>query len=221
MRQCDRGINTEFTAGVWVFGTRGFQGVYARTVTQYTPARRAGIREENSLTGERDVIAEVNGEPVESSDQFLAAIGRLPFESIVKLSIRRRKPGGEIQAIPIEVKLAKRFTSPQRPFYSQVPKYQWRGLSVDYYTAIDEFAARSRLVDPQGCVAIISVANDSAAWKAGLRPGMFLTKIGDRRVKDESEFREATQAASGPVKVSTTARADAARLETQTFELPP
>jgi serine protease Do len=202
-------------------GGQSLSGVYVRRVMQHAPATRAGLREENPRTGEVDVIAEVNGEAIDSRDRFLLAIGRLPFESIVKLTIRRGKIGGEMETVPIEIKLAKRFAPPERPFFPALPLPPWRGISVDYFTAIDEYAARARLVDPEGCVAIVAVATDSTAWRAGLRPGQFLTHLGEARIKDETEFIEAARDARGVVKVKTTARSDGIRLEPQIYELAP
>jgi S1-C subfamily serine protease len=197
------------------------QGVYVRKTTQHAPAQLAGIREENPRTGEIDVIAEVNGEPIESAERFLLAIGRMPFEATARLTIRRGKMGGEMQTISVEVKLAKRYTSPRRPYLPQLPQNLWRGVTVDHYTAIDDFAARARLVDVEGCVAIIKVAVDSPAWKAGLRPGQFVARIGDDRITDVKEFIRATAKSSGPVKVTTTAWPDGIRLEPQSYEVAP
>lgn len=202
-------------------GGQSRRGVYVRQVMQHAPAAQAGLREENPRTGDVDVIAEVNGVAMETPDNFLLAIGRQPFESIVKLTIRRGKIGGEMETIPVEVKLAKRYSPPERPFFPAIQTPPWRGISIDYFTAIDEYAARARLVDPEGCVAIVAVATDTAAWKAGLRPGQFLTHIGEMRIKNEKEFVQATHDLKEPVKVTTTARSDGIRLEPQVYELTP
>ena len=58
---------------------QGRKGVYVRQVMQHSPAQVAGLHEENPRTGEVDLITSINGAPIESSQELLAAIGRLPF----------------------------------------------------------------------------------------------------------------------------------------------
>lgn len=202
-------------------GGQGAKGVYARQVTDHSPAKLAGIREENPRTGEVDLITKVNDLPVETTEELLLAVGRLAFGDQVRLTVKRGKIADESPPLQIECTLAKRYASSARPLFAQKPKLVWRGVSVDYFTAIDDFAARARLVDPAGCVVIAGVEPDSAAWKAGLRRGMFLSKINDQRIRTEAEFHEAAKPLTGAVKFVTTSRADGLRIEPQTYELAP
>lgn len=202
-------------------GGQGQRGVYARQVTDHSPAKNGGIRAENPRTGEVDIIAQINGAAVESGQHLLSIISRLSFGDKIQLTVKRGKIGNLSSPMQLECTLAKRFASPLRPAFSLKPKYTWRGVTVDHFTAIDDFAARARLVDPQGCVVILSVDQESAAWKAGLRAGMFLSKVNDVRIKSEAEFQEATKSLSGAAKLVTTSRADGLRIEPQTFELAP
>lgn len=200
---------------------QGRKGVYVRQVMRHSPAERAALREENPRTGEVDLISAMDGELIESTQELLAKIGRQPFGANISLTIHRGMLGGEKKIFEAKCVLGKRFVSQDRPPYSQQPPTMWRGMKVDHYTAIDEYAARARLVDPKGCVVIVSVDSNSSAWKAGLRPGMFLTKIGEVRVADVAAFTKATGHVNGTVKVMTTARADGVQLEPQTFEIAP
>src|SRR5690606_133005 len=79
----------------------------------------------------------------------------------------------------------------------------WRGMQVDYSTAaptaaIDQ-AAMQNLVDPEGCVAVVEVAPGSAAESAGIKPGMFISHVGDQRVTSPDEFYEAVEGAADTV----------------------
>lgn len=197
------------------------KGVYVRQVTDHSPAKLANLREENPRTGEIDVITKVNEKAIETPEQLLSAVGRLPFGEKVQLTVRRGKIGEEHAPFQVECTLAKRFANPARPIYSQKLALAWRGLTVDHFTAIDDFSARARLVDPEGCVVIAKVDVDSSAWKAGLRRGMFISKINDRRIKNEADFEEWVNSISGAAKVVTTSRPDGLRLEPQSYELAP
>jgi serine protease Do len=197
------------------------RGVYVRQVTEHSPAKLAGLREENRRTREVDIVTQINGANVESSQQLLSRVSRLPFGEKVLIAFTRGKPGERSSAMQVECTLGKRYANPARPAFSQKPKYCWRGVAVDHLTAIDDFAARARLVDPEGCVVITAVDQESAAWKAGLRAGMFLSHVGGARVKSEADFEQAAKALSGPAKLITTSRSDGLRMQPQTFELAP
>jgi serine protease Do len=73
----------------------------------------------------------------------------------------------------------------------------WRGIRVDYATALDAAAwmtaIESKAYDPEGCVLVAEVEQNSPAWKAGLRPGMFISHAAGRRVTTPGEFRAAVQ----------------------------
>jgi S1-C subfamily serine protease len=81
-------------------------------------------------------------------------------------------------------------------------------LQVDYSTAaplnsIDQ-AAMQNLVDPEGCVAVIEVEPGSAADSAGIKPGMFISHVGERRVVSPDEFYEAVEGADETVNLKFT-----------------
>jgi serine protease Do len=72
----------------------------------------------------------------------------------------------------------------------------WRGIRVDYATALEgpalAEAIASGAFDPQGCVLVSDVEPESDAWRAGIRPGMFISHVGRKRVSTPEEFRAAT-----------------------------
>jgi serine protease Do len=53
-------------------------------------------------------------------------------------------------------------------------------------------------------VGVIEVERDSPAWKAGFRPGDFVSHVGALRVTTPREFYAAAEKASGEVKLKLT-----------------
>jgi S1-C subfamily serine protease len=54
-------------------------------------------------------------------------------------------------------------------------------------------AIANKTYDPAGCVLVAEVEEDSEAWKAGVRAGMFISHAGGRRVTTPEEFRAAVR----------------------------
>jgi C-terminal processing protease CtpA/Prc len=99
----------------------------------------------------------------------------------------------------IKVKLSKKRIDAGREPYSEVAPETWRGLRVEYATASPLFAERSRDLDALGSVGVVDVVRDSSAWKAGLRPGDFVSHVGATRVTTPREFYDAASAVEGDV----------------------
>jgi hypothetical protein len=84
----------------------------------------------------------------------------------------------------------------------------WRGIRVDYATALDATAWMTAIengaYDPAGCVLVVEVEPNSAAWQAGLRAGMFISRAGGRRVTTPEEFRAAVRDMGEEFNIQTT-----------------
>ena len=61
------------------------------------------------------------------------------------------------------------------------------------------FYQLSRVLDPEGCVGVIQVVENSPAWKAGIRPGDFVCRVGRRAIATPAEFFAATEPLEGDV----------------------
>ena len=118
----------------------------------------------------------------------------------------------------IKVKLGKKRVESAREAYAESPPETWRGLRVEYATAAPLFAERCRDLDPAGCVGIVDVTRDSPAWKAGLRPGDFLSHLADKRVTTPREFYDTAALQSGDVSLKLTAIERAKALRTVAAE---
>jgi len=90
--------------------------------------------------------------------------------------------------------------SPRAPF-SQIKDPRWRGMIVDYATALPPPLLRQALQEfvPEGCLAVLDVERDSPAWKAGLRPGTLFNQVHGRRVTVPEQFFEAVKDQAGEV----------------------
>jgi serine protease Do len=171
----------------------GLQGVVVSGVPEGGPAARAGLRV-------RDVVTHVGGQPVRDADRLQLIVGATPPESNTTVRFYRE---GQVQTANIV--LAK-YPTAGRKVYTPPPA--WRGIHVDFDTAVDSTQMGADAVastrDPAGCVVVRDVEQGSSAWKAGIRPGMYISHVGEQRVHSPGEFRAAVQANDGVVGIRLT-----------------
>lgn len=173
----------------------GRAGVFIEQVVFGTPAAQVGLRP-------GDVITHVNGMPTADASELMRDLGRLSAGTNVLLTVIRGTDG-RVARTPVT--LSKKYIQSSRPAFAQVADPAWRGLRVDYATAIPFFQDQSRYVDPEGCIAIADVQRDSPAWKAGLRPRSFISHVGRQRVATPAEFYTAVTGKTGSVDIRLTA----------------
>ena len=164
----------------------------ASTVQQVfpgTPAARAGL-------AAGDVVTAVDGREMNGVDSVQLAIGTQPPMQTVTLQYRREGKPGKSSAQLAKLAVSGKVIATDRP-------PSWRGLRVDYSSALDALALSEQLAsganDEEGCVLVSEVERESPAWKAGTRKGMFISHVGEKRVATPDEFRAATEAASGEI----------------------
>jgi serine protease Do len=154
-------------------------GVRVNEIYSAGPARQADIRP-------NDVITRVNDAPIRGGDDLMLSIGRLPAGSATRITLER---GGRV--FQRQVMLAK--FPVQGTTVVTTPEPSWRGLTVDYATALPEFQARMNAdevpLDP--CIVARDVALESPAWEAGLRRGMLISHVGNLRVETPDDFAKA------------------------------
>lgn len=164
---------------------QGRHGARVTTVKPATPAAKVQLRN-------GDVITHVNGEPAFDEIALMRLLGSRGPGDIVTLILQRGgnevRPGRTVTA---KAKLSKKRIASSRRGYAEVVDPPWRGMTVDYTTAATNFITQDLDVDPDGSVAVIDVTRDSAAWKAGMRPGEFVSHVGSARVTTPEEFYKA------------------------------
>ena len=165
----------------------GRHGARVNQVVPGTPAYQANLKE-------GDIITAVNGEPIFDKDGLFLNIGNMPVEAVVRLTVERTG-----QVVPVTVELAKSNVRGRKVVTQVEPS--WRGLRVDFPTALPSFQDRFR-EDPyltQGGVAVSEVEAGSPAEGQELRPGMLITHVDGARVHTPRQFREAVANKPGPV----------------------
>ena len=181
---------------------QGRHGARVTHVEPATPADKAGL-----LPG--DLITHVSTHAVTDEIDLMRRLGALPPGETVNLTFRRgAREGQSGREGQLTVRLSKKRITSARPGYAEVLDPLWRGMKVEYATASAVFHNHSRDLDPEGCVAVVEVERDSAAWKAGLRPGTFISHVGDIRVTTPIEFHRAVDSKPGAVLMRLTAVGD-------------
>ncbi len=132
-----------------------------------------------------DIIMGVGGKPIHDVDQLQLSVSLLPPSTDTTIEYSR---GGN--RATARVKLAKLGVTGGKIVTNRPPA--WRGIRVDYATAIDALklaqAIESKTIDPAGCVLVAEVEPDSDADKAGIHEGMFISHVGSQRVRTPAEF---------------------------------
>src|SRR5262245_58642182 len=177
----------------------GRTGARVSDVVPATPAAAAGLR-----TG--DVITHVADQLVADDVELIRRVSGLVADTTVALRMLRggdeSRPG---RPLTVKVKLSKKQVESGREGYADLHAESWRGMLVEYATAAPLFREHNRDLDPAGCVGVIEVARDSSAWKAGLRPGDFVSHVGPARVTTPREFYDAVAPFTGDVPLRLTA----------------
>jgi serine protease Do len=171
---------------------QGKIGARVARVEVGTPADRAGLRS-------NDVIVAVNGTPVHGADGLVLNVGKQPVDAVVRLTVAR-PINFRTETLQIDVELAKFPVSGKQIF---APEPAWRGVRVDYPTALfrQGFQRRDETALLQGCVAVTEVEPDSPAWRGGLRPGVLITHVNNVRVDTPKAFRAAVEGKAGNVEL--------------------
>jgi serine protease Do len=176
---------------------QGRFGARVQAVVSGTPAARTELRE-------GDVITHVNDVAVRDANELIRELSQAPAAADVKLAVERPFGASRPHPYTAQVRLSKKFIVASRPIVADADDPSWRGVRVDYATAIPQFDERIPAIDPEGCVAVIEVAPESPAWKAKLRPRLFITHIENQRVSTPQEFFEIAAALEGPAQVRLT-----------------
>jgi S1-C subfamily serine protease len=168
---------------------RGTHGTRVHRVVTGSPAQRFGVRD-------GDVVTAVNGTPIYDPDGLVLEVGKLPVESVVRLSLLR-----EEQELSLDVTLSKFPVNGKKIVTARPPS--WRGLRVDYTTAVPETDLLSAIAAPSfdEAVVVTEVAPNSPAWEAGLRPRDFICQVDQAPIRSPREFQAAVNGKSGVVQL--------------------
>jgi serine protease Do len=166
---------------------KGMHGIRVGQTVPGTPAVKFGLKSE-------DIITAVDDTPIYDADSLVLNVGKLPVDSITRLSVIR-----DGRPRTVEVKLAKYAVRGKK--IVTAPDPLWRGMRVEYPTAILDAESRpmgGALFTGEG-VAVAEVADNSPAFNAGIQPGMIVTHVGRTAVGTPREFHAAVENTRGSV----------------------
>jgi len=181
----------------------GQHGAQLASVVRGTPAWAAGLKE-------GDVITHVNGQRIYDRDMLMLELGGQAVESSIRITVERDAELGEHgRVVHTSAKLLKKHIPSSRPAFSQTEDPLWRGVRVDYFSALPAEVLTRSLQDvrrpegvPNGVLAAVDVQRDSPAWRAGLRPGSLFTHVDDKRVTTPKEFFSLVATKNGDVRLT-------------------
>ena len=180
-------------------------GARVLRVVPGTPGHKAGLRE-------NDVITHVNQVRVFDKSSLFRELSRLPADDAVQLTVERRdNPRDPPRTVTTMAVLSKKYMSELHPAYAQVPEPTWRGMVLEYPSALPpELGAQAvQAADGDNCVAVADVVRDSPAWRAGMRRGEFISQVGTQRVLTPRQFHAAVASLDGEVRLSVVANGTA------------
>jgi serine protease Do len=163
------------------YGLKDRKGVLVADVFKGDPADEAGIQA-------KDIILEVNGQPIETSRQLTAMIAGLKVGEQAKVEIFRN---GKTQTF--QIKLAKRdderLASRSAP---QKPEEQEDELGIRVAELTSELAQELNIEDMTGVV-VVGVQPDSKGAEAGVQMGDIIKEINHHIIGDVNEYNEAVR----------------------------
>ncbi len=172
---------------------QGRHGVVVESVMTGTPAARAELQP-------GDVITHCNDVQLFDDDDLIREVSGLPTGQTVKLAVLRTGASpSKVEVLEKLAVLSKRPATTLRPTIATVPAPSWRGMQVDDATAAPREALLTVQLPISGGLYVTEVAHDSASWKAGLRPGVFVTAIAGQPVTTAREFFAAIAEQTGDV----------------------
>ena len=175
----------------------GQHGARVTHVASGTPAAVARLKE-------NDVITEIDGRAIHNRATLMHELGRQPVGGEIRLTVERgSQPGHRGRTIRTSATLSKRHIDTSRPAYAQIEAPRWRGMLVDYATALPQNLLQQAIQTdmPNGSLAAIEVERDSPAWRSGLRAGMVFTRVEGRRVTKPDEFFDTVSDRDRPVRI--------------------
>ncbi|MFO1064457.1 MAG: trypsin-like peptidase domain-containing protein [Pirellulales bacterium] len=173
----------------------GMRGARVSVVVPGMPGAEAGLHPE-------DRIVEINHELVTDRNGLFRQLSQLPAGAEVELLVHRpRRSSADYVTLQLKAKLSKKFVSTSRPSYAIHGPKSWRGMLVEYATAVPTELARGGIVPRRANIklVVLSVDPDSPAWKAGLRAGNALLAVQGKSIETPDAFHEAVAGAKGSV----------------------
>lgn len=171
------------------------RGAVVNRVVPGLPADIAGLVE-------GDTIVAVDQTPISGALDLLREMSRRPANQPAELVVARIIPPKDGQPIEkMTVRLGKKRLTTTRPAHQSVAPPEWRGVEVDFATALPPQLLIRTNVSRGPPVAVVDVAPDSAAWQAGLRSGQTIVSIAQQEVATPPDFYRIAKSQQGTVAI--------------------
>ena len=165
--------------------SRGMNGARVSVVIPGLPGEQAGLRAD-------DVIYQVDDNQVTDRSDLFRQLSQASAGTQVRLYVHRFRPGRNApESLQLSAMLSKKPLNTRWPGYAVNAPVSWRGMLVDYATAVSSDWTRSGLGGGRRVavkLAIESVDPDTPAWNAGLRPGYGLISVGETTLESPDDF---------------------------------
>ncbi|MCR9295219.1 MAG: trypsin-like peptidase domain-containing protein [bacterium] len=177
---------------------RGMRGARVSVVLPGLPGDEAGLRPQ-------DVIIQVDDEPIhDRNDLFRELSSAAAGQSVDLLVHRRQFEAARPNLLKLTARVSKKLVSTSRPGYARNAFTAWRGMLVEYATAIPSELTQAgiwRTARSQPQIVVSEVEPDSPAWQAGLRPGNGIFRVNGKTPESPEDFYSMVEASSGTVKM--------------------
>lgn len=179
---------------------RGLHGARVSVVLPGLPGDKAGLRPD-------DVIVQVGGTPIQNQNDLFRELSFIAAGADVDLLVHRPRTGFRVPSVlRLSTQLSKKYVATTRPSFAINAPATWRGLTVEYATAVPSEQTRagrlgSRHNSPK--IAVLSVEPGTPAWQAGLRPGDGIQSVNGISVESPEAFWEVVRNLSGEVTLTT------------------
>ncbi|QDV27392.1 putative periplasmic serine endoprotease DegP-like precursor [Aureliella helgolandensis] len=179
---------------------RGFSGAKIVSVLQGLPGEQAGLQAE-------DIVFQINDETITDRNGLFRELAKVGAGESLQMHVQRPvSRGGTPRVLVLTAKLGKKFVATHRPGYALNTPKQWRGMLVEYATAIPAAVLAGGRVGGQGGGAaarlgVLSVDPGTPAWESGLRPGYGILEVDGQPVNNPDEFYAAVEGSVGDVSI--------------------
>ena len=151
------------------FGIGGSKGAVVTQVIPNSPAEKAGLQ-----IG--DVITAVNGGEVKNANDVVNAVGFIRVDSKANINLLRKNKSMSLTAILMDPKKRVEASEAADPFFF--------GVSLKDFTLYSPIHG-----DVKG-VLVVSVDDDTNAWRSDLRPGDVITSVNQQKITSIAELKK-------------------------------